>query len=78
MRLVREALELEADASLNLVVFPKEKTLIEQVMEKGLIRMLSNGDALVRLTTELQPVFRFARTVGQPQQVLEMTPVDIR
>ena len=78
MRLIREALELEADASLNLVVFPKEKTLIEQVMEKGLIRTLSNGDALARLATELQPVFRFARTVGQPQQVLEMTPVDIR
>lgn len=78
MRLIREALELEADASLNLVVFPKEKTLIEQVMEKGLIRTLSNGDALARLATELQPVFRFARTVGQPQQVLEMTPMDIR
>ena len=78
MRLIREALELEADASLNLVVFPKEKTLIEQVMEKGLIRTLSNGDVLARLATELQPVFRFARTVGQPRQVLEMTPVDIR
>ncbi|MCY3682017.1 MAG: signal peptide peptidase SppA, partial [Gemmatimonadetes bacterium] len=78
MRLIREALELEADASLNLVVFPKEKTLIEQVMEKGLIRTMSNGDALVRLTAELQPVFRLARTVGQPRQVLEMTPVDIR
>ena len=78
MHLIREALELEADASLNLVVFPKEKTLIEQVMEKGLIRTLSNVDALVRLATELQPVFRLARTVGQPRQVLEMTPVDIR
>ena len=78
MRLIREALELKPDESLNLVVFPKEKTLIEQVMEKGLIRTLSNGDALVRLSTELQPVFRLARTVGQPRQVLEMTPVDIR
>ena len=78
MRLIREALELEADASLNLVVFPKEKTLIEQVMEKGLIRTLSNGDALARLATELQPVFRLARIVGQPRQVLEMTSVDIR
>lgn len=77
MHLVREALELEADASLNLVVFPKEKTLIEQVMEKGLIHTLSNGDALVRLATELQPIFRFAR-VGEPQQVLEMTPMNIR
>ena len=78
MRLIREVLELEAEASLNLVQFPKEKTLIEQVMEKGLIRTLSNGDALARLATELQPVFRFARTVGQPQQVLEMAPTDIR
>ncbi|MDE2701382.1 MAG: S49 family peptidase, partial [Gemmatimonadota bacterium] len=78
MRLIREALELEADASLNLVVFPKEKTLIEQVMEKGLIRTLSRDDALERLTTELQPVFHFARTVRQPRQVLEMTPMDIR
>ena len=78
MRLIREALELEADTSLNLVVFPKEKNLIEQVMEKGLIRTLSNGDALARFATELQPVFRFARTVGQPRQVLEMAPVDIR
>ena len=78
MRLIREALELEADASLNLVLFPKEKTLIEQVVEKGLIRTLSNGDAMARLATELQPVFRFARTVGQPQQVLEMAPKDIR
>ncbi len=78
MRLIREALELEADESLNLVVFPKEKTLIEQVMEKGLIRTLSNGDELVRLAAELQPVFRFARTVGQPRQVLEMTPMNIR
>ena len=79
MRLIRETLELEADAaSLNLVVFPKEKTLIEQVMEKGLIRTLSNGDELVRLATELQPVFRFVRTVGQPRQVLEMAPMNIR
>lgn len=78
MHLIREALELDTDASLNLVVFPKEKTLIEQVMEKGLIRTLSNGDALVRLAIELQPVFRFARTVEQPRQALEMTPVDIR
>ena len=78
MRLIREALELEADASLNLVLFPKEKTLIEQVVEKGLIRTLSNGDAMARLATELQPVFRFARTVGQPQQVLEMAPTEVR
>lgn len=78
MHLIREALELEADASLNLVVFPKEKNLIEQVMEKGLIRTLSNGDALARFATELQPVFRFARTMRQPRQVLEMAPVDIR
>ena len=47
-------------------------------VEKGLIRTLSNGDAMARLATELQPVFRFARTVGQPQQVLEMAPKDIR
>ena len=78
MRLIREALELEADASLNLMVFPKEKTLIEQVMEKGLIRALSNDDALVRLATDLQPVVSFARKVGQPRQVLEMAPVDVR
>ncbi|MDE2799930.1 MAG: signal peptide peptidase SppA [Gemmatimonadota bacterium] len=78
MSLVREALELDADTSLNLVVFPKEKTLIEQVMEKGLIRMLSNDDALVRLATELQPVFRFVHTVGLPRQVLEMAPMNIR
>ena len=78
MRLIREALELETDTSLNLVLFPKEKTLIGQVMEIGLIRTLSNGDALAKLATELQPVFRFARTVGQPQQVLETAPADIR
>ena len=78
IRLIREALELEADTSLKLVLFPKEKTLIEKVMEKGMIRTLSNGDALARLATELQPVFRFARTVGQPHQVLEMAPTDIR
>lgn len=78
MHLIREALELDTDASLNLVVFPKEKTLIEQVMEKGLIRTLSNVDALARLATDLQPVFQVVHTVGQPRQVLEMTPVDIR
>ena len=78
MHLIREALELKADASLNLVVFPKEKTLIEQVLEKGLIRTLNNGNTLIKLATELQPVFRFARAVGQPRQVLEMAPLDIR
>ena len=78
MRLVREALKLEADAPLHLKVFPEEKTLIDMILEKGLIRTLGHGDALIKLAAELQPVFRFARLMGQQRQILEMPPVDVR
>ncbi len=78
MRLVREALKLEIGAPLHLKVFPKEKTLLELVLEKGLIHTLSNGDALLKFAGDLQPVFRFARAVGHRRQVLEMPPMDVR
>ena len=66
--LVREALELEADAPIHLKVFPKEKTLLELVMEKGLVRTLSNGDVLQEVIANLQPVLRVARAIGLGQQ----------
>ena len=78
MRLVRETLKLEADAPLHLKVFPKEKTLIDMILEKGLIRALGHGDVRIKLAAELQPIFRFARLIGQRPQVLEMPPVDVR
>jgi protease-4 len=78
--LVREALELEADAPIHLKVFPKEKTLLELVMEKGLVRTLSNGDVLQEVLANLQPVLRVARAIGlgQQRQVLEMPQVNVQ
>ena len=77
MRLVREALKLEADAPLHLKVFPKEKSLIDMVLEKGLIHALSAGQGMT-VADELQPIFRVARLMGHRRQVLEMAPVDVQ
>lgn len=78
--LVREAIELEPDAPIYLKVFPKEKTLVELVMEKGLVRTLSNGDVLQAVIADLQPVFRVARVVGlgKQRQILEMPEVNVQ
>ena len=80
MGLAREALKLDADATLNLKVFPKEKTLMEQVLEKGLIPTISNGDVVMKLVGDLQPVIKFAHSVGigQSRQVLEMPDMNVR
>ena len=78
--LVREALKLEADAPIQLKVFPKEKTLLELVMEKGLVRTLSSGDVMLKVVADLQPVLHFARSIGlgKQRQVLEMPEVNVR
>lgn len=77
MRLVREALKLEADAPLHLKVFPKEKSLIDMILEKGLIHALGAGQVMT-FADELQPIFRVARLMGHRRQVLEMAPVDVQ
>ena len=77
MGLVREALKLEADAPLHLKGFPKEKSLIDMILEKGLIHTLSAGPMLT-FADELRPIFRVARLIGHRRQVLEMPPVDVR
>ena len=77
MGLVREALKLEADAPLHLKGFPKEKSLIDMILEKGLIHTLSAGQ-MMTFADELRPIFRVARLIGHRRQVLEMPPVDVR
>lgn len=77
MRLVREALKLEADAPLHLKVFPKEKSLIDMILEKGLIHALGAGQVMT-FADELQPIFRVARLMGHRRQVLEMAPMDVQ
>ena len=80
MGLAREALKLDADEPLNVKVFPKEKTLMELVLEKGLIQTLSNGDVMMELVGDLKPVIQFAKMVGvgQQRQVLEMPEMNVR
>jgi len=77
--LTREALKLERDAPIELRVFPKEKTLVELVLEKGFIRTVSNVDVLVSLVHDLRPVFQFARAVGVTHQpgVVEMPEIRV-
>ena len=77
LRSVREVLKLEADAPLHLKVFPKEKSLIDTILEKGLIHALGAGQAMT-FADELQPIFRVARLMGHRRQVLEMAPVDVQ
>ena len=74
LNLTREALDLGADAPIELRVFPKEKTLVELVLENGVIRTLSNADVLVGVIKDLRPVFQAARAVGLTHQpgVVEM------
>jgi protease-4 len=79
LNLTREALKLEADAPIELRVFPKEKTLVELVLEKGFIRTFGQGDVVVSLLHELGPVFRLARSAGLVRQagVVEMQDIHI-
>lgn len=77
LKLTREALNLDEDAPIKLRVFPKDKELIELILEKGLIRTLSNADVIASIIDEFRPVFVLARKIGATQQtgVLEMNPL---
>lgn len=79
LNLTREALNLEADAPIELRLFPKEKTLVELVLEKGVIRTLSNADVLIGVINDLRPVFQAARAVGLTHQpgVVEMPAIRV-
>jgi len=79
LNLTRQALNLEEDAPIHLRVFPKEKTLVELILEKGVIRTLGQADVLASLIHDLRPVFQFAKTVGLTQKsgVVEMPNIAI-
>lgn len=77
LNLTRQALDLEEEAPIHLRVFPKEKTLVELILEKGVIRTFSHTDVLASLIHDLRPVFQFAKAVGITQKsgVVEMPNV---
>ena len=79
LNLTREALNLAADDPIHLRLFPKEKTLVELILEKGVIRTVSQTDVVLDLIQDLRPMFQFARSVGLTRQVgvVEMWDVHI-
>lgn len=79
LKLTREALNLEPDAPIKLRVFPKEKKLIDLILEKGVIRTVTHADVVVALIQNLRPIFQFAKAVGISEQhgVLEMAPITV-
>ncbi|MCZ6634077.1 MAG: signal peptide peptidase SppA [bacterium] len=73
LNLVREALKLAPDAALKLKIFPKEKSLLELVMEKGLIGVDPGTMMMVRTMETLRPVLKLAQSLGFGQKAGVLT-----
>jgi protease IV len=80
MRLARETIGVEPDARVELRVFPRERTLLESVLDRGPESSRPDAALAERLLQVMQPALRTAHRAGLfgAPGILTMPPLEIR